>query len=181
VVSVQYIGKKGTHLYFAGNNNLDALGPQVEKLSPTQIGNLGNYVNNPFASVLTGSYYANSGLSSPTVQAFQLQLPFPQFAGVTTDEPPSANSIFNALQIVVEKRYSNGLQLSANYTWSNTIHHGSYCQLSLMQKMSLSLPDVVRAELIGQLTEVACEPSTPPIQPRIVSDEKVTVAGVPPA
>jgi hypothetical protein len=82
-------------------------------------------VTNPFASVLTGSYYADSGLSSPTVQAYQLMLPFPQFTGVASDEPPSANSIYNGLQIVVEKRYSSGLQLSANYTWSKSIDDSS--------------------------------------------------------
>jgi hypothetical protein len=125
MVSVHYIGKKGTHLYFAGNNNLDVLPPSVEKMTPTQIGNLGNYVNNPFASVLTGSYYSNSSLTSPTVQQFQLMLPFPQFTGVTADEPPSANSFYNGLQIVVEKRYSSGLQLSANYTWSKSIDNSS--------------------------------------------------------
>ena len=125
LVSVSYVGKKGTRLYFAGGNNFDVLGPQVEKLTPTQIGNLGNYVSNPFASVLTGSYYSNSILTSPTVQQFQLMLPYPQFTGVTTDEPPTANSIYNALQIVVEKRYSNGLQLSANYTWSKSIDDSS--------------------------------------------------------
>jgi hypothetical protein len=125
LVSVSYIGKKGTHLYFAGENNLDILPPSVEKLTPTQIGNLGNYVNNPFASVLTSSYYSNSSLTSPTVQQFQLMLPFPQFTSVTTDEPPSATSIYNALQIVVEKRYSSGLQVSANYTWSKSIDNSS--------------------------------------------------------
>ena len=59
------------------------------------------------------------------MQAFQLMLPFPQFTSVTTDEPPSATSIYNGLQIVVEKRYSNGLQLSANYTWSKSIDDSS--------------------------------------------------------
>jgi len=125
LLSVQYVGKKGTRLYFAGGNNANVLGPQVEKLTPTQIGNLGNYAPNPFASVLTGSYYSNSVLTSPTVQQFQLMLPYPQFTSVTTDEPPTANSIYNALQIVVEKRYSNGLQLSANYTWSKSIDDSS--------------------------------------------------------
>jgi len=125
LLDVQYIGKKGTHLYFADANNMDVLGPWVEKLSPTQIGNLANYVPNPFASVLTGSYYANSPLSSPTVPQYQLLLPFPQFTSVTSDEPPSATSIYNGLQIVLEKRYSNGLQLSANYTWSKSIDDSS--------------------------------------------------------
>ena len=44
----------------------------MENLTPDQIGNLGNYLNNPFASVLTHSYYSNSSLSSPTVQEFQV-------------------------------------------------------------------------------------------------------------
>lgn len=125
MLDLEYVGKKGTHLYFAGDNNYDVLGPQIENLTPTQIGNLGNYVANPFAPLLTNPYYANSVLSSPTIQAYQLLLPYPQFTGVTTDEPPSATSFYNALQISVEKRYSNGLQLMANYTWSKSIDDSS--------------------------------------------------------
>ena len=34
MVEVQYIGKKGTRLYFGGDNNLDILGPQVESMTP---------------------------------------------------------------------------------------------------------------------------------------------------
>jgi len=125
LLSVEYVGNKGTHLYFGGDNSLDILGPQVEGMTPTEIGDLGNYVANPFAPVLTGSYYSNSILTSPTVQQYQLMLPYPQFTGVAADEPPSANSIYHALQITVEKRYSNGLQLSANYTWSKSIDDSS--------------------------------------------------------
>ena len=84
-----------------------------------------SYVPNPFASILTAPYYSNSSLTSPTVQGFQLELPYPQFTSVTTDEPPVANSIFHALQITLEKRYSNGLQLSANYTFSKSIDDSS--------------------------------------------------------
>jgi len=125
LLDVQYIGKKGTRLYFGGDNSLDILGSQVESLSPDDIANLGNYVNNPFASVLTNSYYSDSVLSSPTVQAYQLMLPYPQFTGVFADEPPSANSIYNALQITLGKHYSNGLQLAINYTWSKSIDDSS--------------------------------------------------------
>jgi hypothetical protein len=59
------------------------------------------------------------------VAASQLQVPFPQFNGVTTDVKPIANSTYHALQLTVEKRYSNGLQLSANYTWSKSIDDSS--------------------------------------------------------
>ena len=125
VLDVEYVGKKGTRLYFAGANNFNVLGPQVESLTPNQIGNLGNYVPNPLAPLLTGSYYANSPLSASTVQAFQLMLPYPQFTSVTTDEPPTADASYHALQVTVEKRYSNGLQLLANYTWSKSIDDSS--------------------------------------------------------
>ena len=125
VLDVEYIGKKGTRLYFAGNNNLDVLPKSVESLTSDQINNLGNYVTNPFAPLLTGSYYANSPLSSPTVQAFQLLLPYPQFTSVTTDEPPTAFSTYHSLQIAVEHRYAYGLELSTNFTWSKSIDDSS--------------------------------------------------------
>jgi hypothetical protein len=125
VFTVDYIGKKGTHLYYNGLNTADILGPWVEKLNPTQIGNLLNYVPNPFASILTGSYYSNSVLTSPTVPAYQLLLPYPQYTSVTTDEPPVANSIYHALQITLEKHYSNGLQVALNYTFSKSLDDSS--------------------------------------------------------
>jgi len=125
VFTIDYLGKKGTRLYYNGLNTLNILGPQVESMTPTQIGNLLNYVPNPFASILSAPYYANSSLTAPTVQYFQLLLPYPQFTGVTTDEPPVANSIYQALQLTLEKHYSNGLQLSANYTFAKSIDDSS--------------------------------------------------------
>jgi hypothetical protein len=129
VVTADYVGKKGTRLALNGGNVLDVLGPWVEKLSATQIASLNNYVNNPFAPILTtgpmASYYANSYLTASQVQAFQLELPYPQYTSVLSDEPPTANSIYNALQLTIEKRYSNGLLLSANYTWSKSIDESS--------------------------------------------------------
>ena len=122
VASASYIGKKGTHLYFSGTNQLNVLPASVENMSPTEIGDLFNYVDNPFAGSITDP---NSTLSSDSVQAFQLMVPYPQFTGVATDVKPIANSTFNALQLTLEKRYSNGLQLSANYTWSKSIDDSS--------------------------------------------------------
>ncbi|MGA2002816.1 MAG: carboxypeptidase regulatory-like domain-containing protein [Terriglobales bacterium] len=125
VLGVTYVGKKGTHLYFAGNNNYDILGPQMET-NPTLVNNLETYVTNPFSSANSGPISdPNSTLSSPTVQEFQLQLPHPQFTGVTTDVPPTASSIYHALQLTAEKHYSNGLELLVSYTWSKSIDDSS--------------------------------------------------------
>jgi len=122
LLDVQYIGKKGTHLYFSGATQMDVLAPQVENYNETQMNSLVSQVSNPFYGIIKDP---DSVLSSQSTYGYQLELPFPQFTNVTTDVFPIANSSYNALQIVVEKRYSNGLQLSANYTWSKSIDDSS--------------------------------------------------------
>jgi len=138
VLGASYIGKKGTHLYLAGGNNYDVLGASVESLpiaaadpnnpcGTPSIACLTSYVTNPFASVNGGPISdPNSTLSSPTVQAVQLELPYPQYpGGVTTDVPPTASAIYNALQLTASKHYSNGLEILVSYTWSKSIDSSS--------------------------------------------------------
>jgi hypothetical protein len=126
LIDVEYIGKKGTHLYFSGANSLDTLGSQIENYSATQINTLNSYVTNPFSSQNGGPISdPNSTLASPTVQGYQLELPYPQFTSVTTDVQPIANSIYHGLQIKAEKAYSNGLQFLVTYTWSKSIDDSS--------------------------------------------------------
>jgi hypothetical protein len=83
---------------------------------------LNTYVDNPFAGIITDP---NSALSSPQVQYSQLLLPHPQFTGVSTEPNLVANSIYYALQLLAEKRYSNGLQFLVTYTWSKSIDDSS--------------------------------------------------------
>ena len=122
LTNVEYIGKKGTHLYFGGANQLNILGPQIERYSQDQISALNNYVDNPFYGIITDP---NSVLSSPQVQQFQLEVPFPQFTSVTMDVPPIANSIYHGLQLTAEKTYSNGLQFLASFVWSKSMDDAS--------------------------------------------------------
>ncbi|HZU28772.1 MAG TPA: TonB-dependent receptor [Bryobacteraceae bacterium] len=122
LLDTNYIGKKGTHLYFGGAGQLDYLGPQIEHYSADQLAALHTYVANPFYGVITDP---NSPLSQPTVQAYQLQLPYPQYTGVSGDSPPFANSIYNALQVRVEKRFSSGLQFLFTYVYSKSIDEAS--------------------------------------------------------
>lgn len=118
LIEANYVGMKGTHLYYGGAGDLDHLGPQVERYSVDQIAGLNDYVPNPFFGIVTDS---SSSLSAPTVQAYQLQLPFPQFTGIGGDPPPVGNSIYSALQTKIEKRFSSGLQFLVTYTFSKSI------------------------------------------------------------
>lgn len=47
--------------------------------------------------------------------------PFPQFAGLTSLWAPLGNNWYDSLQVKVTKRYSNGLDFTAAYTWSKTL------------------------------------------------------------
>ncbi len=123
LANVTYVGKKGTHLYFSGANSINHLGPEVEGYNATQINDLTTMVDNPFYGVFTDP---NSSLSAQQTPKFMLQIPYPQFpGGVTTDAPPIANSIYHAMQLTAEKRYSNGLQFLASLVWSKSIDDAS--------------------------------------------------------
>jgi len=122
LLDISYLGKKGTHLLSSVDINYDILGPQIEQYNSTQIGNLLTPVPNPFYGIITD---VTSALSSPTVLAYQLQMPYPQFTGFAGDAAPWANSIYNALQVKLEKRFSHGLQFLATYTWSKSIDDSS--------------------------------------------------------
>ncbi len=122
LLDVTYIGKKGTHLYIGGSGNLNVLPSTIESYSPSQIANLLTYVKNPFYGIITNP---NSGLSSATVQNYQLMLPFPQFTAFGTDDQPGGNSIYNGAQVRVEKRFSSGVQFLATYAFSKSIDDSS--------------------------------------------------------
>ncbi len=122
VLDGAYIGKKGTHLYFGNAGELDHLGPQIETYSRSQVSQLLSYVPNPFYGIVKDP---NTFLSAPTIQAYQLQLPFPQFGGFGDDAPPYANSTYHAAQLKLEKRFSSGLEFLFNYSFSKAIDDSS--------------------------------------------------------
>src|SRR5205085_8277928 len=69
----------------------------------------------------------NAPLPSPTATADNEddRRPYKQFLQITQDIS-GANSIFHAFQFVVDKRFSHGFSLNANYTWSKSIDPVSY-------------------------------------------------------
>jgi len=133
--NVEYIGKKGTRLPFSGSNYINHLGPWVEGLpvgdpnatNPCQaltIACLNTLVDNPFAGSIKDP---NSTLGSnfDQISFQQLLLPYPQFTGVTTEPQMIGSSIYHGLQLLAEKKFSNGLQFLATYTWSKSIDNSS--------------------------------------------------------
>ena len=130
VLDASYIGKKGTHLYFANAGSINHLGPEIEHYTNAQLADLASFVDNPFADpnqsnasqIITDP---NNPLLYSTIQKMQLLMPYPQFFGFSGDEPPIANSIYHALQFRAEKRFSHGLEFLATYTFSKSIDDAS--------------------------------------------------------
>ena len=123
LLDAEYVGRKGTHLYFSGTNNLDTVSAQLAdayRANPTYYNQQvpSPFFGNPLVST-TGS------LNSRTVPRWQLLLPYPQYTGVTVSNNPAANSIYNALQLRAEKRFSRGLQFLFTYVWSKSIDDSS--------------------------------------------------------
>ncbi len=151
LLDVNYVGSKGTHLYFGGAGTLNYLGIGVESLNSSQVAALNSFVANPFYGYITNSA---SSLRTPTVQAYQLQRPFPQFTGFTGNDPPWANSNYNSLQVTVEKRLSKGLQVLGTYTYSKSIDDSSVaCSCTTWLGGTTSLQDPNRRYLERSLSQ----------------------------
>ncbi len=125
VLKVGYVGARGIHLLssstgtgtatnVAGGSTPGAF--NIDQL-PDQYLSLGSQLLTKVAN----PYYQPGGpgiLGSSTVAYNQLLRPFPEFSSVTVLGSP-AQSRYNALDVRLQKNFSNGVSLLATYTWSS--------------------------------------------------------------
>ena len=119
LLELNYTGTKGTHLYFPDLENANRLHPVYWGIGRTE---LNRTVPNPFHGVITDP---TTVLSAATVVYRQLLRPYPQYTGLTLNTPNISNSIYHAMQVKFEKRFSHGLSAIAHYTWAKMIDDAS--------------------------------------------------------
>ncbi len=121
-LDVSYVGNRGTRL--AATRQFDALPDQYLSRSPTRdqttINALSAQVPNPFYPLLP-----STGLSGTTTSVQQLLLPFPEFTGVTMNQP-QGYSWYHSLQTMAERRFANGFTAQFTWTWSKFMEATSY-------------------------------------------------------
>jgi hypothetical protein len=110
ILTIGYIGTTGTYLH---SNLL-----QVNDLNPKYFG---------YGAALSNSYDATPGIAAPypgfTGSLAQALRPFPQYLDIYSDGGTEnlGHSSYNALTAKLERRFHNGLNLLAAYTWSRSI------------------------------------------------------------
>ncbi len=110
IFTLGYIGTTGTYLH---SNLL-----QVNDLNPKYFG---------YGAALGNSYAATPGIAAPyagfTGTLAQALRPFPQYKDIYSDGGTEnlGHSSYHALTGKLERRFHNGLNLLASYTWSKTL------------------------------------------------------------
>ena len=135
VINAEYIGKKGTHLPFSGFNQLNHLGPGVESLPITGPDHDNQPVPDPHHDLpqylrrqsVRGNHHRSQQQLCPARKFSTRSCCFPirSSPGFLRNLMLVANSIYHGLQLLAEKRYSNGLQFLVTYTWSKSIDDSS--------------------------------------------------------
>src|SRR6266481_7611066 len=112
ILDLAYVGQHSTHLRtnYDGENLLNPKYFSLGGLLTTQVQNQ-TAVPSPYPTF------------DQTQQVAQALLPFPQFRFLNSDGQLEnlGQSTYNALEAQLTRRFHNGLNLMASYTWSKTL------------------------------------------------------------
>jgi hypothetical protein len=110
---VDYVGNHGTRLYDPNYENINQVNPQYLSL-----GSLLTVQATSSQAAAAGIKVPYTGFTGTVAQALR---PYPQYGTLTSQAGKQAYNEFNSLQAVFQKRYSNGLTIGANCTWSKNL------------------------------------------------------------
>jgi hypothetical protein len=124
-ITLTYNGSRGVHLPIPSM--------ELNQIHPDHLAQGGAYltqlVPNPYYGKITGGL-----LSQANVPRMQLLKPYATFANpatanafgasLTAYRPPVGDSIYHAVTVQVERRFTRGLSVNAHYTWSKLIDVG---------------------------------------------------------
>jgi hypothetical protein len=125
-LDIAYVGSRGVRLPIQ-SVNFNQLEPAIlnrVKVAAAAAGQststfLNAAVPNPFLGVINAPGYTGT-----TIQRRLLLNPFPQYTAVTLFRPHWGKSTYHSMQVNLQKRFSDGLSATVNYTWSKALDTG---------------------------------------------------------
>jgi hypothetical protein len=154
LLEVGYVGNKGTRLPLPALTRFNQLPASVL----SQYGrNLSNPVTNPTQAAANNVAYPFTGFSGTVAGALR---DYPQIPGTATfsaNNAPIGFSNYHSMQVVVNKQFTQGLTLYANYVWSRVMTDGDSSLLDVYNRSlekaaaSWDIPHMVKAYVDYQL------------------------------
>lgn len=152
VVEAGYVGNRGAW-FQSGNAVCDLC------LQPQELAKVGLDVTNPadqivLRSPLNSAAAAQAGFSNPPYSRFPLGssvkdalTPFPMYnLMIQRIGAPLGTTWFDSLQANVTKRFSHGLELQTNFTWSRQFANGVESESPVLQAVAPPINDVFNRE-----------------------------------
>jgi hypothetical protein len=106
---------------YAGNAGIKLLAQTQLNQLPDQYLALGDELNRSVSNPFFGILPSTSSIGQRTTTAGQLLRPYPHLTGLQQTWGSLAHSNYHSLQAKFRKRYRNGLQMLAAYTWSKLL------------------------------------------------------------
>ncbi|MFZ0419250.1 MAG: carboxypeptidase-like regulatory domain-containing protein [Candidatus Sulfotelmatobacter sp.] len=119
---VGYVGSHGTHLVLPipFNQPIIATSTNVVNGQTTSYGGTSPLANQNYGPLDTELIYTNEYAGNAPIR-----VPYPGYDMNAVSYKAEGTSNFNALQLQVHKRLSNGLQFTTSYTWSHSLDEQS--------------------------------------------------------
>jgi hypothetical protein len=176
ILSVGYVGTHATRLR-SNLAQINSIDPKFYSLGTK----LGDSVSSPAGQATLASLGVTIPswfipLYGPNKPIDQLLRPFPQYLGISTDAFENlGQSTFNALEVKLERRFHNGLNVLASYTYSKTLTDADSAQpffsgfgtnttfgvqnpFNLKAEKAVSYQDVPHALVLSYLYELPAGP-----------------------
>ena len=119
-LEVGYVGSHSTHLTL-GNPNIN-----INALSPSYLSQGAAALNAQVVNPFFGNPLVGSGtLSSPTISAFRLLLPYPAYTEIEETFGDQNHASYNSMVVKAQKRFSHGLTFLSTLTWSKNMDESS--------------------------------------------------------
>jgi len=117
VIEVVYAANATRHMQVS--RNINQLQQANWSLGTSELDSL---VANPMAGLIS----TNGNLNGSTINKSYLLIPYPEFGGITMYNRPLGFTSYNAMQVTLRKRFSQGYSFQVHYTWSKQMNATTY-------------------------------------------------------